>query len=137
MMVRIFSCLILLCLGTTVDASEVQYIIRLPQSQSYIDQYSSAACEDSDLTLSQFVDNSSDYLTNDTTLIFSPGNYSLESELVVENIHSFSIFAWPSSSSRAVITYGHNARFEFRNVSTVTVSGLEFVGCCGKLCDIC
>ena len=28
-----------------------------------------------------------------------------------------------------MITCGHNARFEFRNVSTVTVSGLEFVGC--------
>ena len=25
--------------------------------------------------------------------------------------------------------HGHNARFEFRNVNTVTVSGLEFVGC--------
>ena len=39
---------------------------------------------DNELTLSQFVDNSSDYLTNDTILIFSPGNYSLELELVVK-----------------------------------------------------
>ena len=77
------------------------------------------------LTLSQFAEN----LTNETTLIFSPGNYSLESELVVEDVHSFSMFVWPGSSSKAVITCGHNARFEFRNVSTVTVSGLEFVGC--------
>ena len=86
---------------------------------------------DNDLPLSQFVDNSwtSDYLMNDTTLIFSPGNYSLESELVVENIHSFSMFAWTGSSSKAVITCSCNARFEFRNISTVTVSGLEFVGC--------
>ena len=38
---------------------------------------------------------------------------------------------WPGSSSKAVINCGHNcnARFEFGNVSTVTVSGLEFVGC--------
>ena len=93
-MVKTFSCLILLCLGTTIDASEVQYIIRPSQSLSCVDRYSSdAACGDSDLTLSQFVDNSIDYLTNDTTLIFSPGNYSLESELVIENVHSFSMFA--------------------------------------------
>ena len=39
------------------------------------------------------------------------------------------MFAWPPSSSKVVITCGHNARFEFRNVSIVTVSGLEFVGC--------
>jgi hypothetical protein len=58
-----------------------------------------------------------------------PGNYSLESELLVENVHSFSTYAWPGSSSKVVITCGHNARFEFRNVSTVTVSGLAFVGC--------
>ena len=39
------------------------------------------------------------------------------------------MFAWPSFSSKAVIVCGHNASFEFRNVNTVTVSGLEFVGC--------
>ena len=53
----------------------------------------------------------------------------MESNLLVENIHSFFMFAWPISSSKAVITCGHNARFEFRNVSIVTVSGLEFIEC--------
>ena len=53
----------------------------------------------------------------------------MESELTIENIHSFSIFVWPGSSSKAVITcHGHNARLEFSaDVSTVTVSELEFV----------
>jgi hypothetical protein len=50
-------------------------------------------------------------------------------EHVIEEVHSFSVFVWPGSSSKAVITCGHNARFEFGNISTVTVSGLEFVGC--------
>ena len=85
---------------------------------------------DNNLTLSQLMENYSDYLTNNTTtLICSPGNYNLESELVVENVHSFSMFVQPGSSSKAVITCSHNARFEFRNVSAVTVSGLEFIGC--------
>ena len=52
-----------------------------------------------------------------------------DSKLVVKNVHSFSMFVWPGSSSKAVITRGHNARFEFRNISTVNVSGIEFVGC--------
>ena len=133
-MAKLFLCLNLLCGLTTVIACASEctsYVIRPSQSQSCPDdRYSSAtACVDNELTLSQFINNSSDYLTNDTTLIFSPGNYSLESEIVVENVHSFSMFVWPASSSKIVITCGHNARFAFRNVSIVTVSGLEFVKC--------
>ena len=129
-MVKALLCLIFLCFGTIVASDEVYYIIRPSQLQSCVDRYSSAeACIDNYLTLSEFINNFSDYLRNETTLLFSTGNYSLESELVVENVRSFSMFVWPGSSSKAVITCGHNARFEFRNVSTVTVSGLEFVGC--------
>ena len=94
-----------------------------------MDCCSNAASQDNDVTLSQFVNNSSDYLTNNTTLVLAPENHNLESELLVEMVHSFSMFAWPASSSKAVITCGPNARLEFRNVSIVTVSGLKFVGC--------
>ena len=132
-MIKVLSYTILLCLATVV-ANEAHYIIRPSQSQiqSCVQQCSIAKCRvDNNLTLSQFVKNSTDYLTNDTVLFFSPGNYSLKSKLIVENIHSFSMtsFMCPISSSKAVITCGHNARFEFRNVSIVTVSGFEFVGC--------
>ena len=131
-MTKTFLYLIHLCLSTIV-ASEVEYIIRPShdQSQSCSDRCSDAESVDNCLTLSQFVNNSIDYLTNDTIarLIFSPGNYSLESELIIENVHSFSMFAWPSFSSKAVIICDHNARFVFGNISIVTVSGLEFVGC--------
>ena len=127
-MTKTFLYLILLCLGTTA-ASEIEYIIRPSQAQNCGDQCSDAETVDNSLTLSQFVNNSIDYLTNDTTLIFSLGNYSLESELIVENVHSFSMFEWPSFSPKAIIVCGRNGRFEFRNVSIVIVSGLEFVGC--------
>ena len=120
--------LILLCPGTIV-ASEVEYTIRPSQAQSCGDRCNITESVDNCLTLSQFVNNSTDYLTNDTGLIFSPGNYSLESELIIKNVPSFSMFAWPSFSSKTVIICSHNARFGFRNVSIVTVSGLEFVGC--------
>ena len=39
------------------------------------------------------------------------------------------MLALPISSTKVVIVCDHNARFEFSNVSIVTVSGLEFVGC--------
>ena len=134
-MSKVFLCLALLCLGTIIIASEVheQYVIRpsvSSQSPSCGDRsYCNEEYDNHHLTLSQFVSNLSDYLTNDTRLIFSPGNYSLESDLIVENVHSFSVFAWPWYSSKAVIVCDDNARFEFRNVSIVTVSGLEFIGC--------
>ena len=134
-MSKAFLCLALLCLGTIIIASEVreQYVIRpsvSSQSPSCGDRsYCNEEYDNHHLTLSQLVSNLSDYLTNDTRLIFSPGNYSLESDLIVENVHSFSVFAWPWYSSKAVIVCDHNARFEFRNVSIVTVNGLEFIGC--------
>ena len=123
-----FSYLILLCLVADI-VCEAHSIVRpsSSQSQNCGNPYSNETANvDNDFTLSQFIDNSS---TNSTKLIFLPRNYSLESELVVENVHTFSMSAWPGSSSKAVISCGHNARFEFKNVSTVTVSGLEFVGC--------
>ena len=119
--------LILLCLATTAVTSEMLYIIR-PSSPSQNYSHCAESTENF-LTLSQFINNSSEYLTKDTRLTLWPGNYSLESELIVENVHSFSIFGWPASSSKVVIMCGRKARFEFRNVSTVTVSGLEFIGC--------
>ena len=109
--------LIILCLGGSL-ASEVHYFIGPSQPQNNGDNH---------FAFSQLVDNFSNFLTNDTALIFLPGNYSLDSEIIVENIHSFSMFSWSGSSSKAVITCGHNAGFEFTNVSSVRVSGLELI----------
>ena len=100
MTAKSFLYLILLSgLTSTVIAN---YILRPSQLQS-CDDHTECGIDTGDLTLFQLINNFSDYLTNDTTLIFSSGNYSLESELLVENIHSFSMFAWPGSSSKVVI----------------------------------
>ena len=121
----------ILCLITSFLATDsviASYIIQSSQIQNCNDR---VECDCGNLTLSQFINNLSSYLrvTSDTTLILLPGNHSLESELLVESVHSFSMYAWHGSSSKATITCHHSARFEFRNISTVTVSGLEFVGC--------
>ena len=82
------------------------------------------------LTLSQFVKNSSDYLVNDTQLIFASGNHTLESELLVENVLSFSISVESIlTSSRAVIVCDYNGKFQFSNTTTVKVNGVDFIGC--------
>ena len=112
--------ILLVCLAQSV-ITEVYYI-----GHSQLPNESDVAHH---LTLPQLVFNSSNFLTNDTQLIFAPGNYSLESEILVENVHSFSMSVMPIFSSKVVIICDHNARFEFRNISIVTVSGLDFVGC--------
>ena len=126
-MAKLFLCLIVRFL--TTDSVIASYIIQPSQIQNNCDDR--VECDCGNLTLFQFINNPSSYLrvTSDTTLIFLPGNHSLESELLIESVHSFSMYAWHGSSLKATITCRHSARFEFRNVSTVTVSGLEFVGC--------
>ena len=127
-MAKPFWILYLIMTFLATDSIIASYIIQPSQIQNCDDR---VECDCSNLTLSQFVNNSSSYLrvTSDTILIFLPGNHNLESELLVENFHSFSMYAWHGSSSKATITCHHSARLEFRNVSTVTVSGLEFIGC--------
>ena len=99
----------------------------------YIESSSNGQCigkSDHCLTFSQYVRNSSVYLANDTSLIFSSGNHSLDTDFVVKNIHSFSMFVQPTlKSSKAVIICDNNTRFEFRNASIVAMRGIEFVGC--------
>ena len=95
----------LVCLATIIQC-EVYYIGHLNESDA-----------NHHLTLTQFIYNSSNFLTNDTQLIFAPGNYSLDSEILVENVHSFSMSVEPIFLSKAVIICDHNARFEFRNIS--------------------
>ena len=109
----------------TAAANEVCYFI----TPNCTDQCSNAESIDNYLTLPQFVKNSTAYLANHTILIFLPGNHSFESDLIAENIKSFSMSVWPASSTKIVINCNHSARFEFRNISTVTMTGLEFVGC--------
>ena len=74
----------------TATANEVCYFI----TSNCSDQCSNAESIDNYLTLHQFVKNSTAYLANHTILIFLPGNHSFESDLIVENIKSFSISVW-------------------------------------------
>ena len=89
-------------------------------------------CNEIDLcvTLSQFANNSSDYLRTNTTLHFLPGEQHLNSMILVENVNTFYM---SSCDSNVTIVCNHSsARFEFHNVSVVRISGLTFIGCAGN-----
>ena len=82
------------------------------------------------LTLSQFVSTFANCSKCDTTttLIFAPGIYDLETKLVIEDVDSFSILIEPFSTNPQIIC-SFDARFEVRNINTVTINGLDFVEC--------
>ena len=81
------------------------------------------------LTLSQLTANTTlKYLKLSTTLIFLPGNFSLESEISVINLHSFSI-----CSNSSMIFCQRDASFRFENIDNLHIRGLNFVGCGNNL----
>ena len=82
------------------------------------------------LTLSQFLYNSNVHTSFNTSLIFLLGNHSLELELAVDNINTFSMLS--NSSGTVRIICGYNGTFKFENISSVHVNGLNFYGCTGN-----
>ena len=92
------------------------------------------------ITLSQFAADSRSgsylYLHQKTVLIFIPGNHSLDSELLITNILSISFNCTctnPSGSRAKVsVTCAPSTRLVFNAVDSVSISGLEFIGCGGN-----
>ena len=85
------------------------------------------------LTLSQFVNNISDYLSENMTLNFLPGEHNLDSAQLIKNINSFYM---SSLDTNVTIACSHSGNFEFGNISTIHIRGLIFIGCSGKLINI-
>ena len=84
------------------------------------------------ITLSQFASNSSNYLTNNTTLIFTPGSHTIEVEVSIKYVHSFAMLAETNPLTPTEIVCYNHANFIFNNVSIVTVIGFKFSGCIGN-----
>ena len=83
------------------------------------------------LTLSQFANNSNNYVNSNTTLIFLSGKHRLELELLVDNTTELSILfnSMNSTDTHAVIVCQLHTMFVVENVDVVHISGLTFVGC--------
>jgi predicted outer membrane repeat protein len=71
-------------------------------------------------------------MESDVSLIFLPGNHSLDSPLLVENCNSFRMGAIGTNSSDSTIIeckYLQGFNLEIGNVIDVRISGLLFIGC--------
>ena len=92
----------------------------------YIKPLPNALCPmETCLTLSQFTAKiKQKHLELNTTIIFLPGNYSLEAEIFVTDLCHFSVF-----SNSSIIICQRDASFKFDNISYLWIRGLKFVGC--------
>ena len=68
-----------------------------------------------------------DSLKHDATLLFTSGNYSLESKISIANVSNISMI---SMSSRDVLIFScQHASFKFEGISKLLIKGFKFVGC--------
>ncbi len=84
------------------------------------------------ITLSQFAQTSSNWLSSNTTLIFLNGSHQLNLDLFITNINNFSMFtnSTPESEGPAyTICCQHQASFNFENVTNLWIKGIYFIGC--------
>lgn len=118
-----FKLLLLLLVCSGIDC-EVYYITPISNTPCPVQ-----TC----LTLSQFAAHTTSYLSSNTTLIFLPGNHSLNFKCPISNVSNVVLTSTLPLS--AVITCEHHnnsARFVFDAVSTINISGLIFIGCGGN-----
>ena len=117
----------LLLAGCGRTSSETHYITLSPSDLCPVE----VPC----LTLSQFVDNSSNHLNHSTSfnLVFQPGNHILDSEISITAVSNFSML---SSFLNATIMCNNSGRFVFNSIYVVHVSNLTFVGCTGNRVEL-
>ncbi len=86
------------------------------------------------LSLLTEISNNSHLTVTDKTMIFEPGEHSLDSELRISNAISFSMIADTSSSSNNNVTIvcNRDGGFKFIGGHNIHVKGLSFVGCSGN-----
>ena len=115
-----FSLLFLLVYADTVY-SKVHYIT--PSLDGPCPQNSSC------LTLSQFAANPS-YIERDTTLLFLPGNHTLNRELLLAQVNNFSMTKDGIGNETIFVECStRSGRFHISETTSVSINGLHFIGC--------
>ena len=74
-------------------------------------------------------------MESDVSLVFLPGNHTLDIPLLVENANSFRMEMIGNYSDDTKIECNHEKGFNFEigNVTDVYISGLQFIGCSTSL----
>ena len=98
----------------------------------YITPFSSAQCQTEPcLTLSKFAHNLSSWLSPlNTTLIFSAGTHTLDTDILITNSTTFSMLTYSTSEgTHSVVACQNQANFIFDHVNELKIKGLKFIGC--------
>ena len=119
---------VLMLLLADVTHSKVHYYITPSQNDS-CPQYFSC------LTLSQLTADSSNYYKNeiDITLIFQPGNHTIDRELSLTDGDNFTMIKDAQGSGTVNIEcFSHSGRFDVNGTVFTSIKGLHFIGCEGN-----
>ena len=80
-------------------------------------------------TLSQFAANSS-YIEMDTSLLFLPGNHTLDRELLLAQVNNFSMTKDGVGNETIFVECStRSGRFHISETTSVSINGLHFIGC--------
>ena len=93
------------------------------------------------VTLSQLATNLTEYLNDNTTMIFLQGKYNLDRKLLFVNITTVTVTITAhshshSASENVLIVCGLRCDFMFNKVDYVHISSLSFVGCNHKFASV-
>ena len=99
----------------------------------YISSSLSTCVEDPCTTLSQFATNSSKYQghnESDVSLIFLPGNHTLDRQLSLTHVYNFSLTKYSSDNVNVFIKcINQTGRFNISNTTTVSIEHVHFIEC--------
>ena len=115
--------LVFLLVGAVSAQSKVHYITPSPDIPCPEDH---SAC----LTLSQFAADSSNY-TGQISLIFLPGNHTLNRELILSGADNFTM-ASQENETVIIECMSPNESFSVNDTTFATIKGIHFIGCSGN-----
>ena len=81
------------------------------------------------LTLSECVQQADQYFTSNMTLVFLPGNHTLENGLLIANISSLTLIGSPTIQGTSNIICARPTSFLFLEIREVYISSLGFISC--------
>ena len=82
------------------------------------------------LTISEYVSGANHFFTANTTLVFLPGEHTIDGGiLAVANIGSFAMVAEDSSTIATTVVCVNPGSFVFVNISDVEIRALNFISC--------
>ena len=114
--------LVFLLVGAVSAQTKVHYITPSPD----------ILCpEDPCLTLSQFAANSSNH-SGHISLIFLPGNHTLNRELILSGADNFSMESLQDNEMVTIECTSQYERFNVNETTFATIKGLHFIGCGGN-----